>query len=1108
MADLYDKVIDNNAGLLDDDEEGTVAEVFEHYGREAVDDLTEPTFRMDIGSGWLFFSGFRENEAVFRNLLDAGVLSRVTDDEDWGTDAPIRVVMGSRTNQYTRRVLLDLVVDELSRYDDDTIELLRELVANDLVEFRTLEDRTFHPKVYNFYLQSKYPDDIWAGSANFSSGGLRRNVELCVPMQTTRKSRKRFRSWFDSLWDAATADLDVLETVDDVRTADELYHGPEIFFAKLVKSLHKQYLLEDAPGVEEDHLLDFQDLTYTIVMNRLQKFGGYVLANSVGTGKTYVCAQTAATYLRLNPSRRVLAVVPANEEIQREWREVLEQFGIWDRVDLESIGEFQKRNWAEDTGERSESRLFDEREYADEYSLVVADEAHAYRNDGSNRRQNLRAVIKKNPDADVLLSTATPVNLSPDDLFQLVDLFRNGRRSERFAESGLRETYVNARENLRKLDDYNDFSQELLQQIQEVEQELSIKMTWRVIQSEYQHDLRELAGEAVEYEDPDVEEIEYSYPTTVRENVFDEIVPFLESLNYESAKIWSDEGYQESKNLIFLQKWRLYKQLESSLPAFQRAVKRLYARNKLYYDALSDVASREEDAEVDVDVFDDSRAEIETILGESGLSAITGSEERSRRENMLETFTDLSAEEKRHVLDGLEADVDVTKRMVDAVTDTAGGDDAVPRHGDTKVESLVEVVADALEADSPVLIFSEHVATVEYLDEVLATALPDHADRIGHIHGSTGESKQEFVERFQSGEVDVAVSTEILAEGVNMPRADVVVNYDLPYNPTKLVQRAGRALRITNPKKIEIKNFAPDAEVDKELDLYDTLDARLDSIIQIAGLDFVVWMMDEKQVETIHEEERSEYLSHLAEYKDQIGRSDPEEMANSESPPEETRTDRILRRAIEAHDVDRELVESVGPLRENDRIFTTLEPATDERSGELAVVGRTGGQTRIWSPLQESVEANPDAPERYEGLRDGDERRIEALEEERRQEMVREQTAAGSLGRASSQIRDRVRDAIDRLSDPEMVETLETVRDAVENDAFTQSDLDVVEEACRTVLDENYGWMKDADAMIESTAEWEALETLVDELETEQSGRVDATATGIIKYQNETREGK
>lgn len=1111
MDDIYQRVIDNNAGLLDEDQEGSVADVFTHYSHEAVRELEEPSFRMDVGSGWLFFSGFRENEDAFRRLLDAGMLAPVEEDvEEWGTTAPIRVVMGAKTGQFTKRVLQGIVRDEILDYEEGTMELLHELLSEDLIEFRVMEDRTFHPKIYSFYFSSPYPDDIWAGSANFSSGGLRQNIELCVPMQTTRSSRKQFREWFDALWEQSTPDLNVLETLENVQNADSLYNEPTVFFAKLLKSLNKYYLLEDAPGREKDHLLDFQDLTYTITMNRLQKFGGYILANSVGTGKTYICAQTAATYLRLNPSERVLAVVPANEAVRREWREVLKQFDVWEQVDLRSMGEFQKQNWIDVTDERSEAMTFDEREYADEYSLVIADEAHAYRNDGSNRRQNLEAVIKKNPRADVLLATATPVNLSPYDLFQLIELFRNGQRSKQFAESGIRETYVSALNDLRSLDDYNSFDRDLLERIQTVEQELSIKMTWRVIQSEYEHDLRELAGEDVRYEDPEVDEIRYSFPTSVRREIFDEIVPFLENLNYESAKIWSEDGYQESKNLIFLQKWRLYKQLESSLPAFQEAIRRLYARNKIYHNALSNLHALDDESDFEMDMFEDVYGEIADVLDETGFAAITSSDEQSRRENMVETFSGLSSAEKSQVLEGLRRDVEITERMLDRVDSTAGSDD-VPRVGDTKVERLVEIASNAFERDAPVLVFSQHVATVEYLAAVLKAELPEHAEQIEHIHGRTERSKEAFVERFQRGDVDVAISTELLSEGVNMPRADVVVNYDLPYNPTKLVQRAGRALRITNPKRIEIKNFIPDESIDRELDLYDTLDARLDSIVQIAGLDFVVWMMDEKRVETLHDDERSEYFSHLEEYKDRLGRENPEDVANSASPPEETRIDRILRRAVEAHELDQELLESVSEFGDRSKpIYTTLQPVDEDARAEdatdLAVIGQTGGQTRVWTPLQESVDANPDAPERYQGLSDEDFDRLAELEEAERQKLVRQRTAAGTLGRASSRILERVRGAIDDLSNEEMVAVLETVRDGIENDSFTQSDLDAIEAACNTVLEENYSWMKDADEMIRSTSEWAALKELANELHAGETGRATPNATAVIKYQNETME--
>ncbi|MFB6241209.1 MAG: helicase-related protein [Candidatus Nanosalina sp.] len=1092
MSEIENKIIDNDAGIIEEERSGSVVDIFDYYSEKAVEELEDDSFRMDIGTGFLFFSGFQEAHDSFQRLVDADLLSNV-DEEDWGSDAPIRAVMGQKTDFYTKNVLTDLVKDGISSYDDDTVDLLETMVQEDLIDFRVIKDKQFHPKIYSFYLKSDIPDDIWSGSANFSRSGLRNNIELCTPMQATMETRENFREWFDNLWEQGTEDLDVLEIIEEVEESDFLYYSPRIFFSKIISMLDKQYLLEKAPGVQDDLLLEFQNLTYNIVMNRLQNYGGYILANSVGTGKTYVACQTASTYLRLNPGRRVLVVSPSN--IVDDWRETLEEFEIEDQVDIESRGILQKPPRSDE--EADSERKFDERKYADQYDLIIVDEAHSYRNT-SNRRENLEEIIKSNSDADVLLTSATPINLSPNDLFQLIDLFRSGKRIEKFEGSGMNDFYLDTRRRFKKLDNYNDLDTDLLQDIKEIEDEFSIKITWRVIQREFEDDLRELAGDDVEYEDPEVKEIGYDYPDDVREKIFNEVIPFLDELYYEPAKLWAEREYKEDTNLIFLHKWRIYKRLESSIAAFHSSIKRLYVRNKLYYTSLQNKKALE-DGELS-DLMD-SKGELEEIVGSDRLSRLVN-QEAGRRSRMIETYEDLDEDLGEKVIDRIKKDTERTKKMLDLVEEHTGSEEKVPREGDTKVEELVELVEENLEEDKPTLIFSEYIPTVEYLEEVLSQRLEEHADKIEGIHGQTDRSKKAFVRRFQEGDIDVAISTDMLSEGVNIPRADVVVNYDLPYNPTKLIQRTGRALRITNPKKIEVRNFTPEDSVNKEIELYEKLDARLNSILQIAGLDFIIWMMDEKKIQELHEEEKQEYLNHLEEYKDRISTDDPENVSGSVITPQETKNDRILRKAIEAFDINENLLDNLSTPKSADAktIFTVLEPP-EEESETLSAIGHIGGNTSIWESLEDSVTPNPDAPERRDGLTDNDKTKLDSLKEEKEEDFKREQTAKDYQGRETEELLDKLREASELLEDSDMREVCSRVRKGLENRSYTNKEISDIEEAIDYILQEDFSLMKEPDSVIQESEQWRRLNAVASREEGEYT---QAKIQAVVKYQNNT----
>ena len=172
MNSILSKVVDNYASVIDGEKEGAVREIFEHYAVKSIKNQTDFGLRIDIGTGFLFFSGFKESYSIFNDLISNNTIKNIVDDEKWGSKAPIRVVMGRETSKFTKEILLSIIQDDICNFNDETVKLLENLVKNNLIEFRVFLDRKFHVKIYNFYLKSSIPDDIWSGSANFTKAGL------------------------------------------------------------------------------------------------------------------------------------------------------------------------------------------------------------------------------------------------------------------------------------------------------------------------------------------------------------------------------------------------------------------------------------------------------------------------------------------------------------------------------------------------------------------------------------------------------------------------------------------------------------------------------------------------------------------------------------------------------------------------------------------------------------------------------------------------------------------------------------------------------------------------------------------------------------------------
>jgi len=1056
--DPFNVIIDNYAGILDEQKEGSVKDILNYYVEDVIEDeRDEYQFRMDIGTGYLFFSGFRETYDLFKKLHSQNLLNNI-EEEEWESEAPIRVVMGPETSGYTKDVLTSIIKDDISTYPDKCIELLKELVDKNLIDFKIFLDKNFHPKLYNFYKTSRIPDDTWAGSANFSKGGMVNNVELNIPMFLNRERRELMREWFDKLWAKASEDIDLLEVIEEVKESEYIYNHPKIFFSKLIKLLQKDYLLEEEKKWSDNILLEFQNLSYYIVMERLQKYGGYILANSVGLGKSYVACQAMRSYLKKQQNKKCLVIVPPR--VKSEWEEYLEEFDISEYIDLVSMGLLQKTPFSE---RDDDEYYFDHRNYAERYSLIVVDEIHHYRNN-SNRRENLKNIIKSNPGADSLFLGATPVNLGSEDLFRLIDLFYD---SQTFEAQGLKEVYDRTRRDVKNMEGVN-LTNDILERIKEIEKELTLKISWRIVQKHFEKDLKELSGEKAEYEEPETKEISYTYPSKYKEDIFDDIVPFLQRLSYEPAKLWDGQGYKDDKNLTFWYKWQLYKRLESSLYAFYKSIKNLKDRFYVYKEALK--KEKIYDLEDTTLLPDISSTRFKSLMDIDRLSVI------------VSTFSKLDEELKDEIIKNIKSDYAELEQLLDRLEKRIGEEESFPYPEDKKLDKLKKVIQANLKQDRPTIIFSEWKDTIDYLYQ----SLKDDFDKIDYIHGDSGKSKEKLIEEFQDGVLDVILTTDVLSEGVNIPRADSIINFDLPYNPVILVQRSGRALRITNPKKIYVHNFKPADEIDKELELYNRLELRLKTILDIIGLDFIIWMMDEREIEEIHEKEHKEYLENYSDYKEEVANKNPDDLMSS-TLPEESKLDRAIRRSINKYSITSELVNKVSPGG-NKPFYTVLKEEED-----FFLITQIGDRTRFFNDIKESLEV-VDSPSAKK-ISKTEKGEIDWLINKAKREIAIERTSRRSLSRKTEQLIERIKLIERKFEDEKMIKVFENINDLLKEDVYLPEEIEKIEDNLEEINNIPSSVSK-FDKFIKGKSFWKELESLSKKSPTREEVELKA----LIKY--------
>ncbi|MEM5832216.1 MAG: helicase-related protein [Candidatus Aenigmatarchaeota archaeon] len=880
-------VVDNKAGILTS--EKTVLDVFKERITRALENNEKISFYIAVG--FFFFEGFQKIYPLLKDLYEKGFLNE------------FKVVMGPETRKSTKEVLEALKKDA-AFLNDETFEFIKKLYKENKFDFRIFLERPFHIKLYIFDF-ARSGLEVWAGSANLTEAGLTENVELIVPTGITIDEKDLYKQFFNEIWNKSSDKVENLKVIDIFKEAsisEVLYLHPRDFIISLLKIMGKEYLVKNISS-DLSYLGEFQTMSYYLCLEKMKTYGGAVLANSYGLGKTDVGCMIARYYKELG--KKVLIVYPP--VIEEHWKKTLEKVGL-ERSDVEwlSRGMLQKSD-------------FDYEKYQG-VDLIIVDEAHHFRisKPKSNRRENLENIIKINPNSHILLITATPINISLLDFTELLKLFIKGNYKERFETEGIL-TKIHEIERSVKA---NEITENVIEKLNELIVKFTIRIEWPDIIKYFPDDLKKISGKE-KIESPTVFQVTYKYDEEIVKNIFDRVVPFLEKLNFEYTKLWEKE-YKEDKNLIWWYKWRLYKRLESSIIAFKISLENILEKNIFIKDFLTKVVKNIKHMEK------------------------TNLFSKERLENIKNTFLSLSNSKKKEVLKRFQSDIDIINDMlrnIQKIKDLEARDE--------KVKKLIEILE---KEKKPTIVFSESRDTVIYIGK----QLKKHGnfkfrlayggevsidEEIGEEIEISTTDKDKIQEYFNKGEIDVLVTTDIMGEGVNLPGPEnknpIIINFDLHYNPVRLIQRDGRAIRIDHPKKVFIYNFEPDERIDKELELCDRVAKRIENIISTIGLDFVIWAIEEKKIKKFSEKNRKRAIRLIREYKDLLATKTPEEIKKSVVPTL-SKEDKALREFIKYWGISEETVKYLSRDYRKP-IFTGLQKEKQNTVDYFVVFEYRGG---------------------------------------------------------------------------------------------------------------------------------------------------------------------
>jgi len=755
--------------------------------------------------------------------------------------AKVRLLLGAEPKPEAERVLPQpgdppepqftarLVAEGLTRLDgaltrsrdllpfdeesDAAVRRLLDVLHSGRVEVRRYTKRFLHAKAFLFRTPG---GGLITGSSNLTYAGLRKNLELNLGHFDV-PAVPRVEAWFDELWEAA-------EPFDLAAIYDRLMaeFPPYLIYLRVLFALYGEELAEEEHEMGDIPLTTFQQHGVWRALRILKRCGGVLVADGVGLGKTFL----AGDIIRLFKARRqrVLLICPAALR-DSTWRDFLDRYDL--KVDCVSYEELA--NDRQLGGEEPHLRSA-----LEDYALVVIDESHAYRNPDSPARAGVLRQLLLGPRRDLLMLTATPVNNSLWDLYHLLRYFV--KQDAFFADRGvlsMRERFQDAM----RVDPFN-LNPDMLYPVIDA---TTVKRTRQFIKRHYANDLVMLPDGSrvpIQFPKPVASSITYDLET-ILPGFMAELETALDppdgSLPLLTLARYQPENYpagQQSSALdtaiVGLIRSGLLKRFESSVHAFACTTQKMAREHELFLKAL-----------------DQGVVLRKTFFQE--LSAAEGDDELI--DELIESG-DHTEPASAYDVATLRRDAESDRKLLAEMHQRTA---RVKDHEDPKLAELVKELAKVVEqarqeAATPedecrnrkVLIFSFYEDTVNwiegFLDRVIERDKPlaCYRGRMASVAGNEvrhGVSRRDAVWGFapessgappgsQEDKFDLVVCTDVLAEGLNLQQCRNVINFDLPWNPMRLVQRHGRIDRIGSPhKRVFLRTYFPDAQLDALLNL-------------------------------------------------------------------------------------------------------------------------------------------------------------------------------------------------------------------------------------------------------------------------------------------------
>ena len=760
--------------------------------------------------------------------------------------------------EYLRKIRTDIETSNYRKDIEDGMYLMVQDLLDKKLELRAHPSKKIHAKIYVLYPDNfnQYSQSMAiTGSSNLSGNGLgiTQDKQYEFNVKLDRYDDVKFaKDEFEQLWKEAEG-CEI--TSEDIKAAiDRTYLKGDVppydLYIKMLMEYYADRVLEtdsaDPFDMPEGYTkYDYQMDAVIEGYQKLIRYDGFFLSDVVGLGKTIVATMIAKKFLIENGYEHTKILVVYPPAVEQNWKSTFKDFGI--------------DKYAKFITNGSLSKVLDEEDYnywnAEEYDLILVDEAHKFRSHTTSAFEQLQEICKM-PRLEagnipgykkkVMLISATPMNNSPADIYTEILLFQDPRHCTIDGVSNLTAFFSPLIKEFKRLRKNNNTSIEDFKQLAEkvrdrIIKPLTVRRTRTDIESipRYNKDVNGF---------PKVEHpIENQYELNEHlANLFEQAIQILDKqltyaryqaiayLKPEVANGLYDNAELISRSLAGIRKNGLVKRLESSFYAFQVSIENFHQANQNM-----------------IDMFDNDKVYIApdldiNLLLESGLSEEEIEEKlNAKASNNPKNAIFHAADFRPEFIDMLHNDQAILEQMLADWKDISDEDDSKF----AKFNELLkhELFRSDRNPEKKLVVFSESVDTVDYLKrrinrkDVLVISAQNRNKQFKTIRENFDANyKQKF------NEYNIILTTDVLAEGVNLHRSNVIVNYDTPWNSTRLMQRIGRVNRIGSASK-HIYNyvFYPSREGNKQINLNQIALSKIQSFHSTFGEDNQIYSQEE-----------------------------------------------------------------------------------------------------------------------------------------------------------------------------------------------------------------------------------------------------------------------